>query len=168
VAFANLNRFAEARSEADLFESIVETLPSKARVRSAKIGVLMEVARQVMWGEILFKEGDREAGLAALRKGVEVEDSMPYAEPPSWMQPIRHSLGALLLEDGQVEDAMTVYRADLERHAENVWSLHGLAESLRRLGREREAQTVQARFDKVAQRADVPIRASCYCRTPDA
>ena len=51
------------------------------------------------------------------------------------MQPARHALGALLLEQGHVDEAEAVYRADLGfdgtlnracQHPENVWSLHGL------------------------------------------
>ena len=83
------------------------------------------------------------------------------------MQPVRHSLGALLLEAGHVEEAEAVYRADLDRHANNVWSLHGLAECLRREGRDPEAAEVQARFEKASKRSDVPIRASCFCRSAD-
>ena len=85
-----------------------------------------------------------------------------------WMQPIRHSLGALLLEAGRIEEAEGVYRADLDRHADNVWSLHGLAECLRRKGQAGEAQAVEASFAKVAEYADVTIRSSCFCRTLDA
>lgn len=41
------------------------------------------------------------------------EDSLPYDEPWGWMQPVRHALGALLLEQGSVADAEIVYREDL-------------------------------------------------------
>ncbi len=89
------------------------------------------------------------------------------------MQPTRHALGALLLEQGQVEEAEAVYRADLGldgtlsracQHPDNVWSLHGFHECLSRLGRTAEAEIVKQRLDLASARADVPIRASCYCR----
>ena len=45
------------------------------------------------------------------------------------MQPPRHALGALLLEQGEVVEAATVFAADLAAHpGGNVWALHGLAE----------------------------------------
>jgi tetratricopeptide (TPR) repeat protein len=164
VAFSNTDRFEEARREAELFDEAAEQIEDDTKVRRARIDTLLEAARHMMWGEILFREGDHEAGLASLREGVEIEDSLPYAEPPGWMQPIRHSLGALLLESGLLEDAEQVYRADLGRHADNVWSLHGLEECLRKTGREEEARAVQARFDEVSRLADVEIKASCFCR----
>jgi hypothetical protein len=59
------------------------------------------------------------------------------------MQPVRHALGALLLEQDRLDEAIAVYRTDLgldrtlsrvKRHPDNVWSLHGYVECLRRLG----------------------------------
>ena len=50
------------------------------------------------------------------------------------------------------------------RHPENVWSLHGYHECLRRLGRDDEAALVRPRLDLALARATVPIAASCFCR----
>ena len=61
-------------------------------------------------------------------------------------------------------EAEAVYRADLAQHAENGWSLHGLAESLRRMGRFEEAADVQRRFEVSWAYADVQIQSSCFCR----
>ena len=46
------------------------------------------------------------------------------------MQPIRHALGGLLLEQGRVEEAEEVFRTDLKRHPKNPWSLKGLIDCL--------------------------------------
>ncbi len=48
-----------------------------------------------------------------LRRSVELDDALPYDEPWGWIQPTRHALGALLLEQGRVAEAEAVYRADL-------------------------------------------------------
>lgn len=93
------------------------------------------------------------------------------------MQPTRHAYGALLLEQGHVEEAEAVYRADLGldgtigrsfQHPENVWSLHGYHECLVRLGKHDLALMIKQRLDLAAARADVPIHASCYCRMAEA
>ena len=98
---------------------------------------------------------------------------MPYDEPWGFMQPIRHALGALLLEQGHVAEAEAVYMADLGydgslsracRHPDNVWSLHGLHECLIKLNRSVEAAMVKQRLDLALARSDVPIKASCFCR----
>ena len=82
--------------------------------------------------------------------------------------------GALLLEQGHVEEAASVYRADLGiddslpralRHPNNVWSLHGYHECLTRLGRDEDAAAVKVELDAAQALTDVPVRASCACRT---
>jgi hypothetical protein len=89
------------------------------------------------------------------------------------MHPARHALGALLLEQGRVAEAEAVYRADLgldntlsrpSQHPDNVWSLHGYVESLRRQDKTDQADAIQLRLDLALARADVPIQSSCFCR----
>jgi hypothetical protein len=71
-------------------------------------------------------------------------------------------------------EAEAVYRADLGfdatvsrscQHPDNVWSLHGLAECLKRAGNTAEHAMTRQRLDLALARTDVPIRASCLCRT---
>ena len=99
-------------------------------------------------GEIAYREGRFDDAFASLRRAIELDDALPYDEPWGWMQPTRHAYGALLLEQGRVEEAAAVYAADLGfdatlsrscQHPGNVWSLHGYHECLQRLGRDAEA-----------------------------
>ena len=124
-------------------------------------------------GEIEYRKGHLVVAFAHLRKSVELDDNLPYDEPWAWMQPTRHALGALLLEQGRVGEAETVYQADLGldgtlaracQHPENVWSLHGFHECLMRLGKHAEARIIKQRLDIAAAWADVPIKSSCFCR----
>ena len=89
------------------------------------------------------------------------------------LQPARHALGALLLEQGEIERAEAVYREDLgfdssviraRRHPNNVWSLHGLAECLKKQNKQLELSLISQNLDLAMGRADVPIKASCFCR----
>jgi hypothetical protein len=124
-------------------------------------------------GELEYRRGNLDAAFRHLRRSVALEDALPYDEPWGWMQPARHALGALLLEQGQIAEAEAVYRADLgfdqtlsraSQHPDNVWSLHGLYECLTRRGDTVEAPLIKARLDLAQARADVPVRASCLCR----
>ena len=126
-----------------------------------------------MLGELAYHKGEHEAAFEHLRQSVEIDDDLPYDEPWAWMQPTRHARGALLLEQGQMEEAEAVYRADLGldatlsracQHPGNVWSLHGLHECLTRRGETVEAAHIKLQLDKAVARAEVPIKASCYCR----
>ena len=83
-------------------------------------------------GEILIRENKLDAGIAELREAIKLEDALKYDEPPGWLIPIRHSLGATLMQNGRYAEAEQVYREDLARLPDNGWSLYGLAESLRR------------------------------------
>ena len=41
------------------------------------------------------------------------------------MQPVRHILGALLLEQGHADEAEEVYRADIQLWKDNMWDCWG-------------------------------------------
>lgn len=84
------------------------------------------------------------------------------------MQPVRHSLGALLLQVGRVAEAGQIYREDLQRHPENGWALHGLTECMQRLGNGEEAAAVKTRFERAWACADTASRGPCSCHTAAA
>jgi tetratricopeptide (TPR) repeat protein len=116
-------------------------------------------------GEILFLSGDRDKGIAELQEAVKREDDLRYDEPPDWVEPVRHALGAALLRAGRAAEAEEVYREDLKRLPMNGWSLYGLARSLRLLKKDSEAAEVEAQFSKVWQYADVTLASSCFCQS---
>jgi tetratricopeptide (TPR) repeat protein len=166
VAYANSERITEARAEAEAFEAVVETIPEDEDVEFFDdVTLVMRIAREMMTGEIEYKDGNVDVGLEHLRRAVAAEDELKYAEPSPWLVPTRHSLGALLLEQGHVAEAEECYRQDLKLHAGNIWSLHGLTECLERSGKTAEAAEVRAQLDEVRREATVDVRASCYCRT---
>ncbi len=165
VSFAATGRVSEARSEQVAFEEAATRVADDATIGINPALPVIDVARQMLIGEIAYREQRFDDAFAALRRGVELEDALRYDEPSPWMQPVRHALGALLLEQDHVAEAEAVYRADLERHRENGWSLDGLAECLRRRGADDEAAAVQARFEKAWAFADTPLgHGSCFCR----
>ncbi len=124
-------------------------------------------------GELAYRKGDSDEAFAHLRQAAALSDSLHYTEPWAWMHPPRHALGALLLEQGRVEEAECVYAADLglnddlnrcSQHPDNVWSLHGYVECLRRQQRDAQAAAIQPRLDAALASSDVHIGASCCCR----
>jgi tetratricopeptide (TPR) repeat protein len=133
---------------------------------------ILAIAAEMLRGEIAYRKGDLNRAFAHLERAVDLDDHLPYDEPWGWMQPTRHALGALLLEQDRTAEAAAVYRSDLGfddtlrracQYPDNVWSLHGYHECLKRLGKESEAQLIKQRLDIAAARADVPIKASCFC-----
>jgi hypothetical protein len=83
-------------------------------------------------------------------------------EPPAWFYPVRHNLGAALLEADQPAEAEAVYREDLRQYPNNGWSLFGLAESLRAQDKTAEATEVEQQFRLAWQYADVTLTASRF------
>ncbi|TDD34756.1 tetratricopeptide repeat protein [Actinomadura sp. KC06] len=173
VAHAVLGELSEADAERALFDDAFSRVPETRRFFNNRYVDILGIAAEMLRGEIEYRRGGHQKAFDHLRTAVSRYDRLPYDEPWGWMQPSRHALGALLLEQGHVEEAAEVYRADLgladtahraARHPDNIWSLHGYAECLHRLGRCEEAESVQARLDSAASRADTEIRASCFCR----
>lgn len=173
VAHSTLGNIAEAEKARKAFLAARARVPESRRVHNNTVQDLLAVAGEMLNGELEYRRGNYDVAFAHLRRAVELDDALPYDEPWGWMQPTRHALGALLLEQGHVEEAEAVYRSDLGfdgklsracQHLENVWSLHGLHECLTRRGQAAEARLIKQRLDLAAARAEVPIRASCLCR----
>jgi len=173
VAHSALGNVAQAEAERTLFRAAKTRVPETRLVHNNTCQDLLAIAEEMLNGELEYRRGDIETAFAHLRRSVALDDSLPYDEPWGWMQPTRHALGALLLEQGHTEEAEAVYRADLGldgalsracQHPDNLWSLHGLYECLNRRGETREARVIKQRLDLADARADVPVTASCFCR----
>lgn len=172
VAHGVLGQIAAAEAEAARFDSArADVPPSRYLFNNACIDILA-IAAEMMRGEIAYRRGNVDEAFAHLRRSVELDDALPYDEPWGWMQPTRHALGALLLEQGRVAEAADVYRADLGfdatlsracQHPDNVWSLHGYHDCLVRLGRDEEARIIGQRLNLARARAKVPVLSSCFC-----
>ncbi len=173
VAHAAKGQLRQAHAEREAFAAAYDRIPESRYLFNNTARDILAVAAEMLDGEIAYREGRHDAAFAHLRRAIELDDTLPYDEPWGWMQPTRHAYGALLLEQGRVEEAAEVYAADLGldptfsrpcQHPGNVWSLHGYHECLRRLGRTAEAGIIGQQLALAMARADVPIAASCACR----
>ena len=172
VAYAVTGKLVEADAECKLF---YEALNNKALIgrylfnnvmhdQESKGGIL-DVATAVLNGEVEYHKGNIQEAFKYLRLAVERDSNLKYDEPWGWMMPARHVLGALLLEQGEVEEAERVYREDLVKYKNNLWSLLGLYQSLKQQQKVEEAKSVYSAFQTASIRADVTIGASCLCAT---
>ena len=164
VALAALDRPAEARVEQAVFLEKRKAVSDEAFFGNNQANDLLDVADRLVEGEILYREGKKDQGIDALYEAAAREDALNYDEPPDWIQPIRHALGATLMQERRWADAEKVYREDLARLPDNGWSLYGLGRALRMQDRGDEAAVVEARFDTVWADADTTLRSSCFCQ----
>lgn len=164
IAFAAKHEPAAARKELAAFTETRKRVPENAVVGNNKACDVLDVAEHLLTGEILVREGDVDGGIGELRKAVASEDALKYSEPPDWIHPVRHALGANLLAVGRPADAEAVYRESLDRLPNDGWALYGLARSLRLQGKKAEAATYEKQFAEAWKDADVTITSSCYCQ----
>jgi tetratricopeptide (TPR) repeat protein len=164
IAYASTNRVAEAEGEYQSFLEMKTQVPETSYLFQNPSLEVLKVAQAMMEGEIAYRRGDYAVAFNRLKMAVKLDDALNYDEPWGWMQPVRHALGALLVEQGRYDEALVVYTQDLKLHPKNPWALHGMAECLTKLGRKDEAEQRREEYRTACQRSDVAIDRSCYCR----
>jgi tetratricopeptide (TPR) repeat protein len=173
IAHAALENVSAAEEQSLLFYPAAARVPETRYLFNNKCIDILKIAEQMLLGEIEYRKQNYEVAYDHLQQAVDLDDNLKYDEPWGWMQPARHALGALLLEQGHVGQAKQVYLDDLglsdtlvstSQHMDNLWSLHGLVECLEREGDKEQAKIMRARLNLAKARADVPINASCACR----
>ena len=165
IAYAAKGDPENARKEQAIFLEKVKLVPKEETFGNNTAADVFAVAQHMTEGEILVRENKLDAGIAELRESIKLEDALKYDEPPAWLIPVRHSLGATLMRNGRYAEAEEVYREDLKRLPDNGWSLFGLAESLRLQDKSAdEAKAAKAKFQKIWAKADTKITSSCLCQ----
>ncbi|MFT5658743.1 MAG: tetratricopeptide (TPR) repeat protein [Gammaproteobacteria bacterium] len=173
IAYAALGDRASADNQRQKFEQLSVTVPDWHVMANNPTGNILAVAAAMMNGEVEYHAGHHALGYDYLRKASRLSDQLEYSEPWPWMHPPRHALGALLLEQGHVDEAMQHYEDDLGignrlprclQHPDNIWALHGYVECLKRQGLSNAADQYNARLETAIAAADVDINSSCCCR----
>jgi tetratricopeptide (TPR) repeat protein len=164
IAYSAQGDVERAKEEQSAFLTAKKAVPEDAAVGNNTAENILSVATHLLAGEVLYREGKVEEALAELREASRVEDTLRYSEPPDWIHPVRHALGATLLKEGQAVEAEKVYREDLVRQPNNGWSLYGLGRSLQMEGKTTEAETVANQFAEIWKDADIKISSSCFCQ----
>jgi tetratricopeptide (TPR) repeat protein len=165
IAYAAIGDTANARKAQSVFLDRAKLVPKEDSLGNNSCEIILGVAIAMVEGEILVAEGKIESGIEQLRTAIKMEDALKYDEPPGWLIPVRHSLGAVLMKQQRFAEAEQVYRDDLARSPGNGWSLLGLGESLRHQNKNAdEATQIQAQFKRVWAKADLTITSSCLCQ----
>lgn len=146
LALAGKGNLEGARRERDLFEAARKQVPAGALYVNGNnsAGSVLQVAATVL--EARFAT-DGPGAVKFWRMALEQEKALTYDEPPPWFWPVRESLGAALLRNGQAAEAEAVFREDLRHLRRNGRSLFGLMESLKAQNKLVNAEWVQQEYE---------------------
>jgi tetratricopeptide (TPR) repeat protein len=137
---------------------------SKRRLHNIPEQRKLDVAEELLQGEILYRKGEFDQCFEVLKRGVHLDDNLDFDEPWGWMVPVRHALAALLSEQGLWQEAIDVYKQDLKLHPKNIWALVGLRDCLKHNGVDAELDRVLAMITEVSASTGVePPLTSCAC-----
>ena len=157
MALAGTGKPAQAQAEYQMVHQAAEQTPPDAIFAmpvNNRAKDVLTIAENVLAAKIALAKNNRGAALQLLRHAVSVQDSLKYSEPPDWFFPVRESLGAVLLLNGNAAEAEKVFREDLERNPRNPRSLFGLSQALRAQKRDYDAQFVDKQFQSSWKSAD--------------
>jgi len=165
IALAAKGDPMSARAEQAAFLEAAKKVPADEKLLNNSAEAILSILAPMVDGEILVREGKVDEGIVRLREAIKNEDGLRYDEPPGWILPVRHSLGATLMTVGRFAEAEQVYREDLVRLPDNGWSLFGLARCLRlQKKNDSEAADLDGRFQKIWSKADLVLTSSCLCQ----
>jgi tetratricopeptide (TPR) repeat protein len=161
MAFAGTGKTADADAEYKTLEGVLNTTPADAVFAmpfNNKTKDILTIATDVLGAKIALAKKDNATAIARLRHAVEIQDKLNYGEPPDWFSPVRESLGATLLINGDAPGAEKVFREDLDRNPRNPRSLFGLQQTLKSQGRDYDAGFIQKEFDAAWKGGSVPLK----------
>ena len=150
LAFAGTGKLAEAEAEYKIVSDAEEATPPDVIFQmpiNNKAKDIMKIAKDVVGAKIAIAKKDNNGAIVMLREAVAIQDTLKYGEPPDWFFPVRESLGAALLLNGDAAGAEKVFREDLDRNPRNPRSLWGLRQALLQQKRDYDAGFVQKEFD---------------------
>jgi hypothetical protein len=150
VALAGTGKVTEAEAEYKIVSDAEAATPPDVIFQmpiNNKAKDIMKIAADVLGAKIAVAKKDNSGAIGMLRDAVAIQDTLKYGEPPDWFFPVRESLGAALLMNGDAAGAEKVFRQDLERNPRNPRSLWGLHQALLQQKREYDAGFVQKEFE---------------------
>jgi hypothetical protein len=159
MALAGQGKLPEAAAAQQQFEALRQAIPAASQfLINNKSSDLLALAAATLDAQLAWARGEQEKSIHAWRRAVELESTIQYDEPPAWFYPVRQSLAAALLRNGQAQAAEAVFREAMARHPRDGRLLFGLWQSLLAQQRQNEATLVAQQFQAVWKDATVPLR----------
>jgi tetratricopeptide (TPR) repeat protein len=159
MALVGQGKLPEAAAEQKQFESLRQAIPAASQfLINNKSSDILAFAAATLDAQLAWARGEQEKSIHAWRRAVELESTIQYDEPPAWFYPVRQSLAAALLRNGQAKEAEAVFRAAIDKHPRDGRLLFGLAQTLKAQQRDNEAALVEQQFKAVWTNATMNLR----------
>ena len=162
TALAEKGQIPQARTNLAAAAKLIATVPAEATQGLNAAKPLYEIGQLKAQARIDRQLGRRNDAITGLQQAVALEERLSYNEPSDMFFPVRHLLGAILLDGGRVAEAEAVYREDLKQHPGNGWALFGLSRALEAQQRAPEAAAVREQLIPAWRNADVQLTASAF------
>lgn len=148
-AAAAKGQIGMAEAERKSLETARQEMPADTEFSfyANKAQTFLDLAANILEARIATAHADSGRAIEYWKNAVQIQDRLYYGEPPEWFYPVRESLGAALLQNGQAGEAEAVFRADLEQYPRNPRSLFGLLKSLEAQTNIRDAEWVRTEFE---------------------
>jgi tetratricopeptide (TPR) repeat protein len=149
VALSARGDFAGATKAAEAIETLERTSDFKLLKESnVPVREVLHIARTVVLARVAQARGNKIAAVTRFERAAELQDALPYTEPPYWYYPIRQSLAAALLQAGRYAEAERQFQRALARAPANGWSYYGLAQLHKARGNAAAARKAEADLEK--------------------
>ena len=133
IAYAAKRDTVNARKAQSIFLERAKLVPEEDFVSNNSCQAVLAVAIPMVEGEILIAEGKIDGGIEQLSAAIQKEDALKYDEPPGWLIPVRHSLGAVLMKQQRFAEAEQVLsrrsRAFARKRLVLIWPGRKFAEA---------------------------------------
>ncbi len=161
-AYANKGDKANAAAERTALAALADDPVLAGYDRQFPATAMAQIALADLGGEIARTSGDLETAIAFFTKARDLEEALPYTEPPYWHQPSGHLLGAALLQAGRAKEAADAYARSLKTYRMDGWALFGLAQAQDAMDDKAGAAVTHKAFDQAWQMADVKLTSSRF------
>ena len=159
MALVGQGKLNEAAAEQKQFELLRTTMPAELLyVINNKASDILALAAATLDAQLAWARGEKRNSIKQWRRAVELESTLHYDEPPPWFYPVRESLAAALLRNGQAKEAEAVFREAIDKRPRDGRLLFGLWQSLLVQNRDTEAALVEQQFQATWTNATVKLR----------
>lgn len=149
LAFVAEGDTVSAQSEADRIDVLISS-PGIAELEAQYLpaGDIARISSLIVSARIAAQDGDFATAISAMERAADLQDALPYSEPPIWYYPARQTLAALLLQDGQLDRAESMFHRALLNSPNNAHALYGLWQTYKAQGNRRSASYAKHLYKK--------------------